>query len=362
MGVTTKTLTIAAETPPLLWKADRAVQALAAASRRQTTGMFDHDCVKVNGEPCSEPWRPLVVGDVVELRYDPAQNYSPKKKPKRPVGFDVLFEDEHLIIVIKPANCLTVPTPKGETNTLIQRVSHYLTPHGQRRRSPALGVHRLDRGVSGVLAFAKTDQAQSLMRSLFEAKKPEREYVAIVAGQPKPAAGTFRSLLASDKNFKRYTTTNENVGQLAITHYKTLEARGDVSVVSVRLETGRRNQIRVHFAEAGYPIIGDRLYGFKDAQHPRWTTTRIALHAKRLGFTHPITGEELLFEAPLPKEFRKFLAGETAGQSPAQPSPKRQARAAKFKSHGAPRTSKHADRSVRHGTKKTAKRKPRRGR
>lgn len=318
MSVVTKSLTIAEDTPPLLWKADRAVQSLANASRRQTTGMFDHECVRVNGEPCQEPWRPLVLGDVVELRYDPEQNYSPKKKPRRPIGFDVLFEDEHLIVVIKPANCLTVPTPKRETNTLIQRVSHYLTPYGQRRRSPALGVHRLDRGVSGVLVFAKTDEAQSLMRSLFEAKKPEREYVAIVAGHPRPAAGTFRSYLASDKNFKRYTTKNENVGQLAITHYKTLETRSDVSVVSVRLETGRRNQIRVHFAEAGHPIVGDRLYGYKEAQHPRWTTTRLALHAKRLGFTHPLTGEELLFEAPLPKEFRKFLAGETAGQPAAQ--------------------------------------------
>jgi 23S rRNA pseudouridine1911/1915/1917 synthase len=341
MSVVNKTLTIAEDTPPLLWKADRAVQSLAEASRRQTTGMFDHDCVRVNGEPCKEPWRPLVVGDTVELRYDPEQNYSPKKKPRRPVGFEVLFEDEHLIVVIKPANCLTVPTPKRETNTLIQRVSHYLTPPGQRRRSPALGVHRLDRGVSGVLVFAKTDEAQSLMRSLFEAKKPEREYVAIVAGHPRPAAGTFRSHLASDKNFKRYTTKNENVGQLAITHYKTLETRSDVSVVSVRLETGRRNQIRVHFAEAGHPILGDRLYGYKDAQHPRWTTTRLALHAKRLGFTHPLTGEALHFEAALPKEFRKFLAGELAGKQQSAAPPQNLP-------------------SKRHGAAKTPKRKPRR--
>lgn len=306
MPRTTKSATLATDSPLVGKRIDRLVQELVGLSRSQVNGLFDHGCVLVGGAICTQPAQRLAAGDRVEVKYDPHQRYHPKPKARRNLGFEIVFEDKHLIVVSKPADLLTVPTVRQETNTLVHKVAEYVR-HVSKGRD-ALPVHRLDRGVSGLLVLAKSQDIVRRLKDQFAASKPEREYVAIVAGQVEQPYGTFESLLATDKDLSRFSTTDEEIGQLAITHYRVIATLDDATLVQVRLETGRRNQIRVHFAEAGHPVLGDSRYRPDLAAHPRWPHKRLALHARLLGFEHPITGEPLRFEAPLPGEMETFLS------------------------------------------------------
>ena len=188
---------------------------------------------------------------------------------------------------------------------LVYRVNEYV--RRSKRGQGAFPVHRLDRGVSGLLVFGKTKAIAALIRDQFAARKPERKYIALVAGHLAQQEGEFRGLLATDKALNRYSTDDEEIGQFAATHYRVMERLGDTSLVEVWLETGRRNQIRVHFSEAGHPVLGDPRYQPEAARHPGWPYERIALHAQTLGLTHPITGEVLRFEAQLPGEMVGFI-------------------------------------------------------
>lgn len=309
MPLVTKAHEVSPCDPAELRRVDRVVQSLTGASRRQVVGLLHGGCVKLNGQPCDAPSARLMEGDRVEVRYDPKQNYRPRKKEPedRDFGFQVVFEDAHLVVVEKPADLLTVPTHFREGDTLIQRVTNYLARG--RRAERAFVVHRLDRGVSGLLVFAKSLPLAERLRDQFEARKPEREYTALVAGVPDQFEGTFRSYLTTDKNLSRRSTPRASEGELAITHYRVTKVLDKASLVKVQLETGRRNQIRVHFAEASHPVLGDPRYRKDEARHARWPWKRLALHAGLLGFTHPVTNEELRFESALPMEFEKFLTG-----------------------------------------------------
>ena len=150
-----------------------------------------------------------------------------------------------------------------------------------------------------MLVFGKTREIAEELQSQFEARKPQREYAALVHGTVKPE-GRFESYLATSKSLQQYSTEDRENSQLAITHYKLERTINGASYVRVRLETGRRNQIRVHFAEAGHPILGDPRYRPDLSSHPQWRVKRIALHAATLGFTHPVSGKPLSFHAPLP--------------------------------------------------------------
>jgi 23S rRNA pseudouridine1911/1915/1917 synthase len=168
----------------------------------------------------------------------------------------------------------------------------------------AVCVHRLDRGVSGLLVFAKSYDIADRIREQFAARKPQRTYNAILQGKMQQREGTIRSYLATDDALNRYSVNDPNAGELAITHFKVKELWSGVTLVEVRLETGRRNQIRVHMAEAGHPIIGDPRYRPLEAEHPLWPHKRMALHAETLGILHPVSQEMLEFKAPWPQEFR----------------------------------------------------------
>lgn len=286
---------------------DLIVRDMTELPREQVKGLFDHHCVKINGTICSRPAEPVKPGDQVEVKYDLHQRYHAKRKPPKEIGFEVVFEDEHLIVVNKPAALLTVPTPYREKNTLIDKVTAYL--RHEDRRGEAFVCHRLDRGVSGLLLFGKSLEISLQIRDQFELRKPQREYIALVRGVLTSHQGTFRSYLATDNNLNRFSTDDAESGQLAITHFRTVTTLDDATLVQVWLETGRRNQIRVHFAEKGYPVLGDPRYQSSLAQHPRWKARRIALHARSLGFTHPVTGQAFRFESGLPKEFHDFITG-----------------------------------------------------
>jgi len=282
------------------------VQTLCGLSRAQVTGLFDRGCVRINSAVCIQTFERLKAGDRIDLKYDAGQKYHAATKPRTNLGFEILFEDKYLIVVDKPPDLLTVPTIHGEANTLIDFVSRYVKQRGGKK---AFTAHRLDRGVSGVLVVGKSLEISQQLRDQFAERKPEREYVAIVAGNVEQQAGTFKSLLATDKDLNRFSTRDEKIGQLAITHYRVVKQLDNATLVTVRLETGRRNQIRVHFSEVGHPILGDPRYRAELAVHPRWPFVRMALHAKILGFTHPISGEALRFETSLPQEMEKFLSG-----------------------------------------------------
>ncbi len=285
---------------------DLVVQKMTGLSRSGVRGLFDHGCVWLNALRCDQMATPASVGDSVEVRYDPARRYKETKRRWDDRTFDLVFEDEHLIVVDKSAGVLTIPTDHQEKNTLIDRVSRYLS-HSRKRRSAFL-VHRLDRGVSGLLVFGKSEAVAEALMAQFKARKPERLYLAIVSGRLEPDERTLESHLATAKNLDRYSARPSKNTELAITHYRVRERLVDATLVEVKLETGRRNQIRVHLAEAGYPVLGDPRYGKSGSGHPRWVRSRIALHAETLGFEHPVSGEAMSFRSPLPPAMAKFLA------------------------------------------------------
>ncbi|MCM2373502.1 RluA family pseudouridine synthase [Aporhodopirellula aestuarii] len=289
-------------------RADAFVRRICETSHSQSRGIIDRGCVSVNGGPCEDPGTPLEAGDSVAVRYDPTQRYREKKVKKwDDRTFTIAYEDEHLIVVDKAAGTLTVPTDRGDPNTLVERVSIYLS-HSRSEREACL-VHRLDREVSGLLIFGKHAAIAEQLIEQFKNQKPRRVYLALVAGTLRDDEGTFRSHLATGNNLDRYVTAPSKDSEEAITHYRVLQRLEDATFVEVVLQTGKRNQIRVQFAYALHPVLGDTHYEPERAKHPRWIRKRIALHATSLSFTHPITGEEMTVESPLPAAMSKFLRG-----------------------------------------------------
>lgn len=303
MALLQQSLSIASEH---VGRVDKAVQFLTQRSRADIRGMFDHDCVSLNGVPCPDAGTIVAVGDLVHVKYDPHTRYKEKLRPPLDRAYQLVYEDESLIVVDKAAHVLTVPTDHGESNTLIDAVTRYLSH--QRRQPKAHAVHRLDRGTSGLLVFGKSRAIADQLQDQFRQRKPEREYVALVIGTVSPPAGTFESRLSTNQRLQRFSSGDwDEDSEHAITHYRTERTVNGATLVRVNLETGRRNQIRVHFSEAGHPVLGDPRYESAKAQHKLWIASRIALHAAILGFVHPVSKKPLRFESPLPVEFVRFL-------------------------------------------------------
>jgi 23S rRNA pseudouridine1911/1915/1917 synthase len=300
MAIVTRQVEVNAE---LAGRADRVIQTLTGLSRSELRGLFDHDCVSLNGELCTEIGTPVSTGDVLKVKYDRHRRYHPRERQWEDKAFKIVFEDRYLIVVDKAAGVLTVPAHPSDTNTLAGAITRYLSHRGVRGKAQL--VHRLDRGASGLLVFGKDRETAQKLQSQFEDRKPEREYIAIVYGKV-PQSGTFESYLATSPSFQQYSTENRSGAQLAITHFELQRVVHGASVVRVRLETGRRNQIRVHFAESGHPVLGDPRYRSDLSAHPHWPHKRLALHAAKLGFLHPVTGKPVHFESPAPKAMKAF--------------------------------------------------------
>lgn len=333
MPFATHEMTIDAESPFLGGRIDRCVQSLVGVSRSQITGMFDHECVFVNGVLELSPARRLEPGHRVRVRYELNRRYSPKPhRRKVHRGFSIVHEDTGVIVVEKSAELLTVPTDANEPHTLVDRVNEYVKYEGHGRG--AFVVHRLDRGVSGLLVFGKTQELAKHLQRQFAQRKPEREYRALVAGIVAEDEGEFCSRLATSKNLNRYSTKKEGEGELAITHFQVLERLRDVTLLTARLETGRRNQIRVHLAEAGHPVLGDTRYKADIAAHQEWPYRRMALHAAMLAFHHPVTDEPLRFSSEIPREMTKVLNKQRESR---QLRERRSERGARAKSSGPPK-------------------------
>lgn len=224
----------------------------------------------------------------------------------------VLHEDSDVLVVDKPAGLLTVPTAERESDTLLARALDYLQ-HRYRRRPYAGIVHRLDKDTSGAVVFARNRESLHALQALFKAHDIEREYLAIVEGAP-PESGTLDADLVRDAGLgRRGVARRGEEGRRAVTRYRVLERLRGGALVSVTLETGRTHQIRIHFADAGTPVVGDRVYrdglGSTGAAAPRQM-----LHARRLGFAHPRTGEAVRVEAPVPEDFESVLRSLRAGR------------------------------------------------
>lgn len=239
----------------------------------------------------------------------------PDKAEPQDITLDIVFEDDHLIIVDKPAGLVVHPAAGHADGTLVNALLHHC--HGKLSgiggvERPGI-VHRIDKDTSGLLVVAKSDVAHEGLAKLFAAHDIERRYFAIVSGVPAPPAGTVRTQIGrSTVNRKKMAVLPENKGKHAVTHYRILESFAKTALVECMLETGRTHQVRVHMAHIGHPLIGDATYS--NRQNPyrigpnQSKFERQALHAASLGFIHPISEETLRFESSLPEDMQLLLS------------------------------------------------------
>jgi 23S rRNA pseudouridine1911/1915/1917 synthase len=227
------------------------------------------------------------------------------------IPLEVLFEDDALIVLHKPAGLVVHPAAGHPTGTLVNALLHHAeVERGDDPRRPGV-VHRLDKDTSGVMVIARTDAAREGLTKQFAAHDIEREYEALCLGVP-PAKVTYETLIGRHPTDRKRFSTKVRVGKRAVTHVRLLEAFAGAAHVRCTLETGRTHQIRVHMADHGHPLLGDPVYGRtpKDARLKAASEAlgRQALHARVLGFVHPITGERMRFEHEPPEDFRLALA------------------------------------------------------
>jgi 23S rRNA pseudouridine1911/1915/1917 synthase len=208
----------------------------------------------------------------------------------------IVFEDESIIVAEKPAGLLTMATDTERSRTLYALLRNYV--NGKRPPEKLFIVHRLDREASGLLVFAKSTEAKDGLQDQFKDHSAGRTYIAVVEGRVLPEKFTIRSYLAENRAMNVYSTKNVRNGKLAVTHVRVLKRKAKSTIIEVRLETGRKHQIRVHLAERGHPIVGDKNYGSRS--NP---IKRLALHGAVLEFVHPVTGKAVRFESPYPKTF-----------------------------------------------------------
>jgi 23S rRNA pseudouridine1911/1915/1917 synthase len=208
----------------------------------------------------------------------------------------IVFEDKDIIVIDKPEGLLTMATSTERLKTAYASLRQYL--NSKRPSEHLFIVHRLDREASGLLVFAKNTDAKEYLQEQFKEHSAGRTYIAVVEGRVKADDFTIRSYLAENAAFRVYSTKNIRMGKLAVTHVHVLKRGGKNTMVEVKLETGRKHQIRVHLAENGYPIIGDKNYGSR--ANP---IRRLALHAAHLEFRHPVTHKIVQFDSEPPKTF-----------------------------------------------------------
>jgi 23S rRNA pseudouridine1911/1915/1917 synthase len=278
-------------------------------SRSAAVKALERGKVFLNGEEAAiaSAARRLAPGDVVRVWGD--RPGSARGRPRLgPAGdLDVIYEDEVLLAVHKPAGLLSVPLErKTDVPSVYELIEKRLRSHGKRR---PFVVHRIDQDTSGVVLFAKDSVSQRLLRAQFARREPERVYLAVVYGHPKPPSGTWRDVLTWDEKalIQKLTHPRDPKGQRAIAHYRTIESFRDASLLEVRLETGRRNQIRLQARLRGHTLVGEQRYVHGPDDGRGITFGRQALHASRLSLVHPVDGRALTFEAPPPADFEDLL-------------------------------------------------------
>lgn len=270
---------------------------LAAMSDRKRTTVKDylkHNQVMVNGNVTRQWDQALRAGDVVKV------NTSREFQLFRHSRLHIMYEDDDIIVVNKGYGLLSMGTDTKRDGTAYSLLRDYVKRVDPRQK--LFIVHRLDQQTSGVMLFAKTMEAKEAMQHNWNNMVLERKYAAIVKGRPDPESGTISSYLAENAAHEVYSTDKPSEGKLAVTRYRTVRTRGGYSLLELQLETGRKNQIRVHLADKGMPIVGDRRYGSDISP-----IHRLALHAETLRFIHPITKRDMYFTCPLPPGFNRLV-------------------------------------------------------
>ncbi|MGH7373900.1 MAG: RluA family pseudouridine synthase [Candidatus Rokuibacteriota bacterium] len=253
------------------------------ASGRSVKQWLEAGRVTINGRACRDGRLEIGPDDEVIL--------AARRSASFPRGLGLVHEDETILVVVKPAGLLTVATDRERERTAYRLLWDYLAA---KRERPFI-VHRLDRETSGLLVFAKSEEVKRALQSQFEARSVERIYLALVDGRPSREQGTLESRLAEDRMLR---VRSKQSGRLAITHYRVVGHRREGSLLELRLGTGRRHQIRVQLAEAGWPIVGDVTH-----DGPRGAAGRLCLHATRLGFVHPVTQRPVAFDSAPPADW-----------------------------------------------------------
>lgn len=264
--------------------------------KKQIRNWLKFQSITVNGRPVSQFNHPLQPGDVVAVRNE--RFAIPKSV--LPSGIRIFFEDAHLLVIGKPAGLLSMASESEEEKTAYFQLTAYLRQGRDEARDRVWIVHRLDRETSGLMIFGKTAAVKTTFQAAWE--QVEKTYEAVVEGRLKSDAGTFESDLDESDILRVRSAPPDERTRHARTAYRVLARREWRTLVELTLETGRRHQIRVHLADAGCPIVGDPKYGAKSDP-----AKRLALHATSLRFPHPVTGVEMRFTSPLPKELAKLV-------------------------------------------------------
>lgn len=268
---------------------------MGGMSRNSVKSLLSHRQVSVNGEVTTKFDAELKTKDLVTVsnKRGNIELTHPKLR--------IIFEDSHLIVAEKKVGLLSVSTREGDETTAFSILKNYVKKANTQNRIYV--VHRLDRETSGILVFAKSREVQLTLQENWHQAVRKRTYVAVVEGRVEKPKDTIVSWLTeNEKSLKIHSSNFDNGGQQAVTHYKVIKSNDDFSLLELNLETGRKNQIRVHMQSIGHPIVYDKKYG--SFSNP---IGRMALHARILDFYHPVTREVVHFETPVPREFLKLF-------------------------------------------------------
>ena len=292
---------------------DKALAEASALSRERVKALIGEGKVRVEGAPVMQASGKAVEGARFEIEVPPPAD---AKAAPEAIPLAIVHEDEHLIVVDKPAGMVVHPAAGNPAGTLVNALLHHC-----RGRLSGIGgvarpgiVHRIDKDTSGLLVVAKSDAAHEGLARQFADHSIERAYLAVVNGHPHPLHGTVSGRIGrSDANRKKMAVlpNNSSRGKHAVTRYRVLEKMDHCALVECRLETGRTHQVRVHLASIGHALLGDPLYG-RPSQHLRPILQRLgfrrqALHAAVLGFVHPVTSDRLRFTSDLPPDMRELI-------------------------------------------------------
>ena len=255
-------------------------------SKNSVKSLLHNEKVFVNGNMTTKYNYELNIGDVVEIREKVAKN------------IDIIYEDKNIIVINKPSGLLTVATEKEKNKTAYHLVMEYLKKKNKNNR--IFIIHRLDKDTSGIIMFAKNERAKHLYQDNWNDIVKKRCYYAVIDGKMENKEGTIKSYLKENGNM--VYSVKDRSGKLAITEYKVLKERKNISLLDINLKTGRKNQIRVHMKENKTPILGDLKYGEKSK-----LINRLALHAYKLELVNPVTKKLLTFEINIPNEFKMLF-------------------------------------------------------
>jgi 23S rRNA pseudouridine1911/1915/1917 synthase len=266
------------------------------AKKNTVRGWLRRGAVSVNDVATTQFDHPLSPGDVVSI----GSARETRPKPRLPPGMTVRYEDDALLVIEKPEGLLSMASEGERDKTAQSYLTRYIRGGNPRSRDRAWVVHRLDRATSGVMVFAKSEAVMYALKDHW--REVDKRYLAVIEGRLPDEHGTFESHLDESNAVKVRSTKPSERARHAVTHYQVIKTTAERTLVELRLETGRRNQIRVHLADACCPVVGDKTYGAQTDP-----AGRLALHAIHLEFAHPISGENLSFESPLPAKLARLV-------------------------------------------------------